>query len=360
MPRWWRHTAVGAVVGCLLLASVPMVRWLDTRWQHHPPITNSSYSASAEAEFRAGDGFGHRAPNPRADPPAAGHAGGRGSASGGGQRNRPRSDRILVGANVQANSDETWQDALARVESSYGPLRMHRVFYPQLPPPWPGSRAAGGGVTVVVSFKAAPRDIISGAHDAELANWFATAPRDRDVYWVYYHEPEDNIEDNEFTANDYRKAWRKLAELADLADHPRLYSTLVLMCWTLESSSGRNWRDYYPGSDVIAVLGWDCYNSGGDQAQVYLDPAQRFQAAIEVSRAEGKPWGIAETGSVLVPGDESGEQRAAWLRDVGDYLTNHNYPPLWVAYFDSTVGGDFRLRDRPSQRAWREFIRAQD
>lgn len=87
-------------------------------------------------------------------------------------------------------------------------------------------------------------------------------PRDRDVYWVYYHEPEDNIAAGEFTAADYRAAWRRLRSLADKAGNPRLHATLVLMGWSLDPLSKRDWRDYYPGRDVIQVLGWDVYNLG--------------------------------------------------------------------------------------------------
>jgi len=269
------------------------------------------------------------------------------------------SRRILVGANVEVQSGETWEEANARADAAYGPLAMHRVFYPELPPPWPGSRAAGDGRPVVVSFKANPRDVLAGRHDEALAEWFRTAPRNQEIYWVYYHEPEDNIENGEFTAEDYRAAWRRLAQLAAQSDHSRLYATLVLMCWTLESGSGRDWRDYYPGGDVIAVLGWDCYNSGGQRGGYYIEPAERFENAIAVSREAGKPWGVAELGSELIEGDESGEGRAAWLRKIGDYLSSHSYPPLWVAYFDSTVAGDYRLRDRPSQQAWQQFARSQ-
>jgi hypothetical protein len=356
--RTWRLAGLVAVLLCLVIASVELARG-PVAARPDGLATDSSEPAAGRAALR---GVLGPAPTTAATPPPAGPGGSSTRASGAGSPTTatgggPSRSRILVGANVQVQDGETWQQANSRADASYGPLQMHRVFYPDLPPPWPGSRAAGGDLTAVVSFKAAPRDILAGDHDEELTDWFQSAPRDRDVYWVYYHEPEDNIEGGEFTAAGYRDAWRHLARLAGTAGNDRLHATLVLMCWTLESGSGRDWRDYHADA-AVAVLGWDCYNSGGQREGYYIDPAERFAAASEVSRAVGKPWGIAEMGSELVAGDGSGQGRAAWLRQVGDHLRAHPYPPLWVAYFDSTVGGDFRLRDRPSQQAWRDFARA--
>lgn len=354
----WRRAVAVCLLLCLGVIGLDLIRWPAA---DRSADTRSIAPPSADSPPRGAD-VPTGPPFTGADPPAGSpededEDGDPASSPGDRAPGTGSSGRILVGANVEVQSGETWKEANARADATYGPLAMHRVFYPDLPPPWPGSRAEGGGRTVVVSFKAQPRDILNGRHDDELSEWFATAPRDRDVYWVYYHEPEDNIEAGEFNAADYRAAWRRLAELADRADHPRLYATLVLMCWTLESGSGRDWRDYYPGGDVIAVLGWDCYNSAGQRGGYYIDPAERFETAIAVSREAGKPWGVAELGSELIEGDESGEGRGTWLRKIGDYLSSHAHPPLWVAYFDSTVAGDYRLLDRPSQRAWQQFAR---
>lgn len=262
--------------------------------------------------------------------------------------------RMLAGASVQLRTGETYAQGLARADRTYGPLEMVRVFYTGLPPSWAGSRADVANRTVVVSFKALPLDILAGKHDAQLSTWFASAPRTRDTYWVYYHEPEDNIAAGNFTAADYRAAWRRLAGLADRTGNSRLHATLVLMCYSVNPASGRNWRDYYPGGDVIDVLGWDCYNYGRKKGE-YAPPANIYAKSIEVSRAAGKPFGYAETGSTLLP-EDTGAGRAAWLRSVGAYLSSQN--PLWVSYFDSMLSVDFRLLDSPSQQAWQSICRS--
>ncbi|MFI1197000.1 hypothetical protein ACH4T9_27590 [Micromonospora sp. NPDC020750] len=267
----------------------------------------------------------------------------------------PGGRNTLPGASIHLKDGENFAAGLARSDRSYGPLRMVRVFYPGLPPSWSGSRADAADRTVVVSFKAPPGEVVAGRHDSRLAAWFRSVPRNLDVYWSYFHEPENDIAQGSYTAAQFRAAWQRLAGIADRAGNARLRATLILMCWTLNPSSRRTFEDYWPGGDAIDVLGWDCYNSGG-KFNRYTDPAQVFTPMIAKSKALGKPWGLAETGSLRIAGD-SGAGRAAWIRAMSRYLDGQR--PLWVAYYDYQVaGGDFRLTDAPSQEAWRAWCAA--
>lgn len=258
----------------------------------------------------------------------------------------------LFGACIWPVGGESYATALQRSNTTYGKLEVVRTFYPGLPAAWPGPAGANGG-TVNVSFKAAPSDVVSGRHDAFFTTWFAAAPRDRDIYWTFYHEPEDNVERGEFTAADWRSAVRRLDGLADAAGNPRLRSTPVLMGWTLDPASRRTWSDYYPGADVVDVLGWDVYNLSSHKG-LFDTPDAMFGRVLEASRTTGKPYGISEFGSLMVAGDD-GSRRAAWLRDSATYLRAHG--ALFVAYFDAPVGPsvnpEYRLLDAPSQEAWR-------
>ncbi|MBE1534081.1 CBM96 family carbohydrate-binding protein [Actinomadura algeriensis] len=271
-------------------------------------------------------------------------------AAGGGEKKKT-DVRTMCGVSLEVDRGQTHLEALAEAERRYGRLDMVRQFYPGKPGDWPGRFGDElGKRPTVVSFKMNPREILSGKHDDEMARWFAEAPDDRDVYWVYYHEPEDNIADGHFTAADYRAAWRRLGKLADRADNPRLKATLVLMSWSLEAESRRNWRDYYPGRDVIDVLGWDTYNLAKDR---YQTPDEMYSKVLQVSEEENLPFGVAETGAHLIPGD-NGAKRAAWLRSMTRYLEQKD--ALWVAYFDlDWPTGDFRLLDAPSIDAWNDF-----
>jgi hypothetical protein len=205
----------------------------------------------------------------------------------------------------------------------------------------------------VVSFKANPSDILAGKYDSYLADWFKTAPRDRDIWWSYWHEPEDDVERGAFTAAQWRDAYRRIAELADRADNPRLYNTVILMCWTVNPRSGRTFWDYFPGSDVVEALGWDCYSVQTSTA-MYAKPEDIYSRALETTRSLGLMFGIAETGSLLANGDSDGTYRGEWLRSIGRWLGSRDAD--FVCYFDSVVGGEFRLLDNASQKGWRDVV----
>ncbi|WP_433283866.1 hypothetical protein [Micromonospora sp. CA-244673] len=258
----------------------------------------------------------------------------------------------LPGASIGVQNGESFGQALSRSDRTFGKLRMARVFFPGLPPAWNGSRADVVDRTVVVSFKASPQDINSGKYDSRLASWFASIPREHNVYWSYFHEPEDDVERGAFTTAAYRTAWKRVAGLANRAGNPKLINTLILMCWTLDPKSGRSFDAFYPGGDVIETLGWDCYNWGAKWKR-YASPQEIYGEMISKSKALGKPWGVAETGSDLVPGD-SGSGRATWIRSMTGFLNGQR--PEFVAYYNQVVSqGDFRLLDQPSIQAWKSF-----
>jgi len=278
-----------------------------------------------------------------------------GNATGGtaGGRFGPTDTRF--GITVQAQASMSWTSSFSLLDRRYGGLEVYRGFYPGAPSPWPGA-AGYGRRSVVVSFHYAPRDVLTGRHDAALAKWFRTAPRGYPIYWIYKHEPEDDVERGSFTATDYRAAWRHIRAVQRSTGRMDLRATLALMCWTI-GGSDRNWRDYYPGGDVIDVMAWDCYNWGVHSSPVrYASPAEIFGKAADLSAALGKPFGIAETGSARLPSDLSGVARARWLRATASYLDQRN--AAFVCYFDvqKRDGVDYRLTDAPSRLAWAQVV----
>lgn len=275
-------------------------------------------------------------PTPTNPPPSDPPGGGRGDS------------KTLFGASVY-QAGRTWDAAVSASDSRYSKLDVVRVFYPGLPSAWPG-RAGSVNRPVVVSFKGQPSQILSGQHDAQLLRWFKEAPRDRDIWWTYWHEPEDNVAQGDFTSKQFRDAYRRVAGLAKQASNPKLHNSVILMCWSANPNSGRSVPDFFPGRDIVETIGWDCYN----KSDSYLDPQTMFAKAISATRSLGVDFGIAELGSKLRGGD-GGSGRAQWLRKVADHLSNQG--AQFVTYFDSLVpGGEFRLLDSPSQQAWREVV----
>ncbi|MFF0311023.1 DNRLRE domain-containing protein [Streptosporangium sp. NPDC004379] len=259
----------------------------------------------------------------------------------------------LCGASIGKEANETQQQAFDRMNKLFGGLDMVRIFYTGLPDAWPGKLNVGTR-PVVVSFKGNAKDHLKGTYDARMRAWFAGAPRDRDVYWVYYHEPEDNIRDGEFSASEYRAAWKHLSALAKAADNPRLHATMVLMQWSLTDASGRDWRDYYPGDGVLDALGWDVYNHPSAASKgVYTEPAKLLAEMVRVSESVNLPFGVAEMGSAIAKGDD-GTRRAAWIRAMNTYLKDSG--SLWNLWFNvNWPSGDYRLTDPAGIGAWKDF-----
>lgn len=258
----------------------------------------------------------------------------------------------VFGSTVDREPGESVPDAFTRLDEQLGPLRLLRIYSAGLPPSWEELHRQVGARSTVVSFKADPLEITSGAFDQRLRSWFQDAPRHRETWWTYFHEPENNVEAGHFSAEEFRAAWVHVAALAASVDNPRLHATLVLMCYTLQPASGRTWRDYVPDDGSVEVLAWDCYSLSAGQGG-YMDPDALLGDAVEASRAVDAGWGVAELGSRVAAGDD-GTLRAAWLKSIGTYAVDNG--AAFVTYFNSGGSGDLQLTDEPSIVAWRSLI----
>jgi hypothetical protein len=260
----------------------------------------------------------------------------------------------LFGASVWTNPGETFGEALAREDEQFGALQIVRIYFQGLPEPWDSAKLAPVHRPMILSFKALPESVLSGADDTELTAWFASAPRGFPIYWSYFHEPEDQIAAGEFTSYQYKAAWAHIATLAAAAHNPYLHPTLILMAWDLTPWTGRNWRNYFPGRSVVQYIGWDVYNHRSiSNAGFYARPAQLFGRIVRLMNSIDMPWGIAEMGSLLATGD-NGVARAAWLRAVASYLEVKG--AAWCSYFDSNIGGIYEMYDPSSISAWRSVV----
>ncbi len=262
--------------------------------------------------------------------------------------------KTLFGASV-STSTLSITESMRQIDVAFGRVPVVRLFDPKLPMSWDSTRAkVTDDRSLVISFRPTPQEVLSGKYDSYFRNWFATAPSDQVIYWSYIHEPEPLIKSGAFTATQYKAAWKRLAGIADQACKPNMHATLILTGWTAEKASGRDYRTYDAGKDTIKVIAWDPYNGATDKDRDYYEPISSFLApAAEVMKADGRPWGIAETGSRLVPGD-SGQERAKWLNSLGNYSINNG--ASFVTYFQSTRDGDWRLDDSYSRAVWSAFV----
>ena len=150
------------------------------------------------------------------------------------------------------------------------------------------------------------------------------------------HEPEDDIARGEMSAPAFRAAFAHVAALAAEAENPQLHATLIMMCYTANPTSGRNWRNYY-AEGAVQLIAWDCYNHAWRRG-TYGTPENLLDRAVATSQEAGLPWGIAELGSLVGSRDPDGSGRAAWLRACGQYLTQRG--ARFVSYFDTKWQGN--------------------
>jgi hypothetical protein len=253
----------------------------------------------------------------------------------------------MLGSSVYSSSN------LAADTQAFGHMPIVRVYYPGLPSAnaWTSGLAGANHSAVIVSFKALPTTILSGADDAALKQFFDSAPTGHPIYWTFYHEPEDNIAAGQFTLADYKAAWAHIAQLAEAADNPYLTATLILMEYDLQPASHRDWKDYLPGGNIIKVLGWDAYPLGsatGTNPQIQ-PPADFMAPAIAASKSVGLPYGFAEFALDLTA------NRASWLNQVGQYLMTSG--ALFGTYFNGNAQYPaMQLNGTDSASTWHTFV----
>ncbi len=220
------------------------------------------------------------------------------------------------------------------------------------------------GAVSSYSFKYAPASVVSGAHDAELHQFFAGLADDHRVYWTYWHEPDDELYvKHTFTPAAYRAAWRHIKHIADTVKatrpHMRAHATLIIMAYSMSARAAASRPllgpdGMYPGDDVIDVFGVDGYNLAADQGGV-ADAATQFGPVIDFARAHHKPWAIGELGSIDVKGNPQG--RATYLRSAIRYW-NTREAPVFVSYFDLEYNGhDYTFdNDAAAVTVWRRAM----
>jgi hypothetical protein len=275
----------------------------------------------------------------------------------------------LFGAS--ARSGAVLEDADAR----FGPLDIIRIFVPTgRPPAWntsdPRLPANNGNRPVYISFKfaesaaEAARQVLSGEHDAYMSNWFATAPSNVDVYWGFYHEPEENF--NTTTLQEqYRAAYQHLDRLANSAQaaNPRLHTAWTLMSYSheikMDGTFRRNVENWYPGTDVVDVQAWDNYDYFSDATCEYgpISEYEQRRPVRQFALSKGDRYAIAEIGAPVVTcpnGASSLTGRPQWLRDVGQwYRGKAEFVSYWLG---DPATQTFYLDDAPSAAAWDDVV----
>lgn len=245
---------------------------------------------------------------------------------------------------------------LATATAQFGHMPVIRAYYAGIPSQsqWSTGVLGRSNSSVVVSFRPAPTEIISGADDAALAHFFDAAPTGHVIYYSYYHEPEAHIKDGQFTLAQYKAAWARVVTIADEAHNPYLHSTLILQGQDARPGDEYNFRDYLPSGGIISTLGWDAYPVGTvpNENPQPTPPDQFMGPDVSASKSVGLPFGFAE----FALGTQT--DRPQWLTDVANYLDSNG--ALFGTLFDAAGFPWMVLHDSASIQAWRTAVARSD
>lgn len=199
-------------------------------------------------------------------------------------------------------------DDVARVSGLLGrPLTSVRVFLNSTPTSWSKNALLAtipDNGTVALSF-----DSVNPGTPAQIQAFLDGRPAGLTCYASYFHEPEDNFTTAAQKAA-YLASWDAYAPAFRAAG---CIPTLILMKWSLNPHSGRNWHDWYAPRDVD-LLAFDAYNTRA-KIGTYGDPVKYLAPILAASTETHLPWALTELGSDIPAGTRPAD-RAAWAHGV--------------------------------------------
>ncbi len=156
------------------------------------------------------------------------------------------------------------------------------------------------------------------AIDDQLRRWArAIAAHGPQLYFTFNHEPETADSAPNGTAPEFVAAWRRMVETLRAEGGDEVPTVLVLGRGAYADGS---FDDWYPGDDVVDVLGVDPYNWYDCQGtgRPWTSAEELLAPALEVAVSRGKPLAVPEIASTEDPADP--DRKAAWIEDLGRYL----------------------------------------
>jgi hypothetical protein len=140
-----------------------------------------------------------------------------------------------------------------------------------------------------------------------------------ELYFTLNHEPETGDSAPNGTAGEFVAAWRATVQLLRANGGEEVKTVLVLGRGPYADGTVAAW---YPGDDVVDVVGVDLYNWYGCQGtdRPWAAPAELLQPAADFASARGKPLAIPEVASTEDPEDPT--RKAGWIADLGEAVAS--------------------------------------
>lgn len=222
-----------------------------------------------------------------------------------------------------------------------------------------------GAVILWSDIANAPED--SPLHD-EMVDWAdAIVSLGPDARFTFNHEPETRDSAPNGDALDYRSAWRRMVELIRSRSGEDIEMVWTVGAEALRETAG---RDFYPGDDVVDVIGADLYNwytcQGTNRAWVSFEDL--IEPGVDFAAERGKSLALPEFASAADAADPS--RRAGWMDAAVDVMTEWNPSERqgveldFVAWFDVTAPGGTNPNcqwehrtDEETERAFTRMVR---
>ena len=267
---------------------------------------------------------------------------------------------LAVGAHVDQPGNGAGEPGLPLFMAAtevLGPLTVRRSFDARLPTSFSRSGGAhdpAAGLRSFVSWKPPDNDVVGaarGRYDEEVAAWARSVPR-TGVYATAFHEPE-----NDMTAEQFVELQRHLYRVVKRANPTIRWGPVYMAYWWDPAQPDHYVGDpdaWWPGDGFADFAGVDWY--GSEPTPMSTSPD--FLSWYRFARATGEPIVVAEYGQYVVPMDEEPDaamlrRRAEAIRVDAAWIREHPRIRMWLYWHDLGHGGDWRLTDDLSQRAWR-------
>ena len=261
---------------------------------------------------------------------------------------------LMFGAAVKAHAKLGPIGSVQNLEKKIGrKLRLIRVYdvwnapFPDSYTSWltdPTSTQTGpgtpGGRTLVLSIKAVrsdgtriPWSSIGSASPgstlyAQIVGWAnAIEAFGQPLYLSFNHEPEAATNNPNGTATDYIAAWRNIHAIFDAQGVSNVTWTWIGTAFGFTAKANLKATRYYPGDDVVDVIGADGYNwyTCRPEAQLAWKTAAQifggFRTWVSTNHPT-KPVIVTEFGSVEDPADAT--RKAGWITDAAAWFKGWN------------------------------------
>jgi beta-mannanase len=172
----------------------------------------------------------------------------------------------------------------------------------------------------------------SALHD-DIVRWARTIQaRGGSVMLAYNHEPESSDRLTLGSAADFVAAWRHVRAIFDQQGATNIVWTWQMTAWSfrVRPDSEQHAAKWYPGDDVVDVVGADAYNwmSCRGTAGAYAELQEMGDPVLAFARAHGKTAAFPEFGSHANP------NRAQWLHNAHQYFVQNRDLITAAFYFN--------------------------